>query len=226
MREQARVARIIGKHQSPEYTRTYDQGSSDEEYGHPVGSHERPYVRPRIVRVEGEYPRDYDASPHPIFRRVQPALEKAFPNRGDGDSEGNLVGSMKENEDWATNLQHEEHSIQKEDQKVDDAHSVEKVDKTPNKDEAEEKNEEKPAEEKPAEEKPAEEKKEEKPKFGEQDVSKVEKMVKGIGEQMNNLHKEINPKIVPAAEDIAVKAVKVPEQKVDVKTETPKTPAN
>jgi hypothetical protein len=170
------------------------------------------------MRREGQYPMDYDASPHPVFKRVlDPALKRAFPKHSDDhDSEKDLVGSIDKNEDWATSLQSEERSIQKEDQKVEAVKKVEKVDKT-------EKKEAKPAEEK-KEEKPADAKKEDKPKKGEQDVAKIEDKVKDIDEQMDDIHKEINPeKIAPVSEEVAVKA---PAAKEETSIKVEATPVN
>ena len=86
-----------------------EEGSS-EEYGYPTDSR-RSYVRPHIIR-RGHYEADFDAPIH--------SIDRSFRKRADDcDSERDLVGAIDGNEDWATSLQKEEKSIQKEDQKVE-----------------------------------------------------------------------------------------------------------
>ena len=155
---------------------------------------------------------------------LDPALKRAFHKHSDDhDSEKDLVGSIDKNEDWATSLQSEEKSIQKEDQKVETVKKVEKVDKT-------EKKEAKPEEEK-KDEKPADAKKDDKPKKGEQDIAKIEAKVKNIDEQMDDLHKEINPEkiapvpeVAPAAkEETSIKVEATPVNSTKVASETNST---
>ena len=162
LKDQARRAREMEEEEHPEFRRRVMP--KRRVVAHPVDHQDgRPYVRPHIVRSDGQYPMDYDMSPHPVFRRVlDPAMMRAFrPKADDHDTEKDLVGSIDKNEDWATSLENEEKSIKKEDQRVETVKKVEKVEKK------EEKPTEEKKEEKPAEEKPADAKKEDKPKKGE-----------------------------------------------------------
>ena len=121
LKDQKRIAEAMEEEEYPEFKRIKSSRRVNSPIRREVipseaSDNERAYVRPHIIRLEdpeGHSHGDYDASPHPVFRRVlDPALNRAFPKHSDDhDSEKDLVGSIDKNEDWATSLQSEERSI-------------------------------------------------------------------------------------------------------------------